>query len=218
MFYLPHCCLCEKVVLYWMVLQWISRILLHKFWMACIRWLSSKSVFDLFGRINSYISTDNVITCKRLPHHWPFVREIHRWPVDSPHKGTIIIALVFLCWQHDQAVEHAFDVFKQNTAVIVFIFQCVFHFFRRHPVVNTPRINKLANGSLSIRHLVPADGGNYTCRAENGHGADEMTVALVVQGGWACIWIKDLITVAPHERHRVVNDLKPTVCSTDYSV
>ena len=23
----------------------------------------------------------------KAPHHWPFVRGIHRWPVDSPHKG-----------------------------------------------------------------------------------------------------------------------------------
>ena len=23
------------------------------------------------------------------PHNWPFVRGIHRWPVDSPHKGAV---------------------------------------------------------------------------------------------------------------------------------
>ena len=26
----------------------------------------------------------------KIPHHWPFVREIHRPPVDSPHKGLVI--------------------------------------------------------------------------------------------------------------------------------
>ena len=24
-------------------------------------------------------------------HHWPFVRGIHRWPVDSPHKGPVML-------------------------------------------------------------------------------------------------------------------------------
>ena len=26
----------------------------------------------------------------RFTHHWPIVRGIHRWPVDSPHKGPIM--------------------------------------------------------------------------------------------------------------------------------
>ena len=30
-----------------------------------------------------------------FPGHWPFVRGIHRWPVDSPHKGQWRRALVF---------------------------------------------------------------------------------------------------------------------------
>ena len=25
----------------------------------------------------------------KVPHHWAFVRGIHRWPVDSPHKGPV---------------------------------------------------------------------------------------------------------------------------------
>ena len=31
-----------------------------------------------------------VITWKRFPYYWPFVREIHRPVVDSPHKGPIL--------------------------------------------------------------------------------------------------------------------------------
>ena len=30
---------------------------------------------------------DDVMTGKRFPHYWPFVRGIHQSPVDSPHKG-----------------------------------------------------------------------------------------------------------------------------------
>ena len=29
----------------------------------------------------------DVIKWKHFPHYWPFVREIHRWPVNSPHNG-----------------------------------------------------------------------------------------------------------------------------------
>ena len=34
-----------------------------------------------------------------FPRYWPFVREIHRWPVNSPHKGQWLGALIFsLIW------------------------------------------------------------------------------------------------------------------------
>ena len=38
---------------------------------------------------------DDVIEWKHFPRYWPFVRGIHRWPVDSPHKGQWRGALVF---------------------------------------------------------------------------------------------------------------------------
>ena len=31
---------------------------------------------------------DDVIKLNHSPHHWPFMRGIHRWPVDSLHKGS----------------------------------------------------------------------------------------------------------------------------------
>ena len=40
-------------------------------------------------------SHDDVIKWKHFPRYWPFVREIHRWPVNSPHKGQWRIALIF---------------------------------------------------------------------------------------------------------------------------
>ena len=30
---------------------------------------------------------DDVIKWKQFPRYWPFVQGIHRWPVNSPHKG-----------------------------------------------------------------------------------------------------------------------------------
>ena len=38
---------------------------------------------------------DDVIIWKHFPRHWPFVRGIHRWPVNSPHKGQWRGALMF---------------------------------------------------------------------------------------------------------------------------
>ena len=37
----------------------------------------------------------DVIKWKHLPRHWPFVRGIHRSPVNSPHKGQWRGALMF---------------------------------------------------------------------------------------------------------------------------
>ena len=38
---------------------------------------------------------DDVIKWKRFPYYWPFVRGIHRSPVNSPHKGQWREALIF---------------------------------------------------------------------------------------------------------------------------
>ena len=41
---------------------------------------------------------DDVIKWKHFPRCWPFVRGIHRWSVDSPHKGqwrgTLMFSLI----------------------------------------------------------------------------------------------------------------------------
>ena len=40
-------------------------------------------------------SYDDVIKWKHFPRYWPFVRGIHRSPVNSPHKGQWRRALMF---------------------------------------------------------------------------------------------------------------------------
>ena len=38
---------------------------------------------------------DDVIKWKHFPHYWPFVRGIHRSPMDTPHKGQWRGAFMF---------------------------------------------------------------------------------------------------------------------------
>ena len=42
-----------------------------------------------------YFSHDDVIKWKHFPRYWPFVRRIHRSPVNSQHKGQWRGALMF---------------------------------------------------------------------------------------------------------------------------
>ena len=44
---------------------------------------------------NKSICHDDVIEWKGFPRYWPFVRGIHRSPVNSPHKGQWRGALMF---------------------------------------------------------------------------------------------------------------------------
>ena len=48
---------------------------------------------DIYGC--TYLSHDDVIKWKHFPRYWPFVRGIHRSPVNSPHKGQWRGALKF---------------------------------------------------------------------------------------------------------------------------
>ena len=44
---------------------------------------------------NNTVGHDDVIKWKHFPRNWPFVRGIHRSPVNSPHKGQWRGALMF---------------------------------------------------------------------------------------------------------------------------
>ena len=50
-------------------------------------------IFDTFIKI--ILAHDDVIKWKPFPRYWPFVRGIHRWPVNSPHKGQWRGGLMF---------------------------------------------------------------------------------------------------------------------------
>ena len=48
-----------------------------------------------FHKIEITYLRDDVIKWKQFPRYWPFVRWIHRSPVNSPHKGQWRGALMF---------------------------------------------------------------------------------------------------------------------------
>ena len=48
-----------------------------------------------FGEVRISLTHDDVIKWKHFPRYWPFVRGIHRSPVNSLHKGQWRGALMF---------------------------------------------------------------------------------------------------------------------------
>ena len=56
-------------------------------WRAPYNWVSTSHA--------KILNHDDVIKWKYFPRYWPFVRGIHRWPVNSPHKGQWCGALMF---------------------------------------------------------------------------------------------------------------------------
>ena len=64
------------------------------------RWFRSWLVRDAMPLSEAILTDcqlhDDVIKWKHFPRHWPFVRGIHRSPVNSPHKGQWRGALMFI--------------------------------------------------------------------------------------------------------------------------
>ena len=67
-------------------------------------WLYHLTIVDYCGSfimqvystcIGTNLNHDDVIKWKHFPRYWPFVRGIHRPPVNSPHKGQWRGALMF---------------------------------------------------------------------------------------------------------------------------
>ena len=55
---------------------------------------SMSNLIIWFGVSNELVH-DDVNKWKHFPRYWPFVRGIHRSPVNSPHKGKRRVALMF---------------------------------------------------------------------------------------------------------------------------
>ena len=85
--------------------EWIHRVhilnTLKKIvtWLYFISGILSLEIFrsqSALERMKRYsLLHDDVIKWKHFPRHWPFVRGIHRSPVNSPHKGQWRRALMF---------------------------------------------------------------------------------------------------------------------------
>ena len=86
------------------MLKVILCILYISYWCSehtCIPPLQRLRPFAAVSRPSAH---DDVIKWRHFPHNWPFVRGIHRFPVNSPHKGQWRGALMFslICvWIHD---------------------------------------------------------------------------------------------------------------------
>ena len=67
-------------------------------WNGCVGALClSQLIASLLRTRYSHMKSlhDDVIKWKHFPRYWPFLRGIHRWPVNSPHKGQWRGALIF---------------------------------------------------------------------------------------------------------------------------
>ena len=52
---------------------------------------------------------NGVIKWKQIPRYWPCVREIHRLPVNSPHRGQWRGALMVFFYLPEQTVEQILE-------------------------------------------------------------------------------------------------------------
>ena len=57
--------------------------------------LAHNQILYLYWVISIELYQNDVIKRKHFPSYWPFVRRIHRSPVNSPHKGQWRGALIF---------------------------------------------------------------------------------------------------------------------------
>ena len=63
-------------------------------WLCLIPWLQCRSM-TFVAQLQRHEWHDDVIKWKYFSRYWPFVRGIHRSPVDSPYKGKSRGALMF---------------------------------------------------------------------------------------------------------------------------
>ena len=101
---------------------------------------SANEMFSVYFRVTMSfflvsICHDDVIKGKHFPRYWPFVRGIHRSPMNSPHKGQWREALMFslICtwingWVNNRDAGHLrrHRVHYDVTTTLVFLMICTF--------------------------------------------------------------------------------------------
>ena len=90
---------------------------------------STGSIRSLMKSLKPRVMDDDVIKWKHSQRYWPFVRGIHRSPVNSPHKGQWCGALMFslICnwinsWVNDG---EAGDLIRHCTHYDVTVMGCI---------------------------------------------------------------------------------------------
>ena len=73
----------------------IHRIIVYSVWWSQCFHRTEYLLYWAMLFANSDDPHDDVIKWKHFPRYWPFVRGIHRSPVNSPHKGQWRGALMF---------------------------------------------------------------------------------------------------------------------------
>ena len=80
---------------------------------------SSTHQFRCYQRVNFVTAPDDVIKLKHFPLYWPFVRGIHRSPVNSPHKvqwrGTLMFSLIW-AWTNGWVNNHEAGDLRRHRA------------------------------------------------------------------------------------------------------
>ena len=74
---------------------WLQQFFFRNFGYELINWLWNGSQKTKSHTSLLRITHDDVIRWKHFSRYWPFVRGIHRSPVNSPHKGQWRGALMF---------------------------------------------------------------------------------------------------------------------------
>ena len=60
--------------------------------------------------LQGQVIDQNVINWNNSPRYWPFVKGIHRSPMDSPHKGQWRRDLSFLWYGPEQTTEQTIEM------------------------------------------------------------------------------------------------------------
>ena len=85
---------CIFLGIYWtppLIAQSVTTATVAVKW-ACEKWYLTRSTSKFIAVLFKH---DDVSKWEHFPRHWPFVRGIHRSPVNSPHKGQWREALMF---------------------------------------------------------------------------------------------------------------------------
>ena len=72
-------------------------------WPIFCRWIlcsytaspTGKHLLPVWGTLLFHVGV--IMSWKHFPHNWPFVRGIHRWTMDSPHRGPVMQIFNILC-------------------------------------------------------------------------------------------------------------------------
>ena len=115
----------------------------------------------------SWVFHDDVIKWKHIPRYWPFVRRIHRSPVNSPHKGQWRGALMFslICvWINDWVNNREagdlrrYRIYYDVTVMIMFcLFICLLFCNGQIEIYSPIIVVRLLLGQLCALYTLPAD-------------------------------------------------------------